>query len=105
MNYLPSDRETLQLEIHYIALISILRKPVEYMAGLDLNDPKVIAQILIDFIPKESQSSIKEQAEYALKIKDPCECLEFDENKNVKENKGSRAREGLLKYADCMEFR
>ncbi len=105
MDLLGSTRDSLQYQLYVIPFVMILRKSIDYMAGRDLNDPRVIAQIIIDAYPKESLSAIKKKADYALTIKDPCECLEFDENKQVKETKKSKARDGLLAYADCLNFK
>ena len=105
MNILIADKLQMQAQIYYITLVNIQRKPITYMAGKDLNDPKVIAQILYDSIPKESPKAIKKKATNALSIEDPCECLEFDSNQQVIETKGSRERDALLAYCDCIEFK
>ena len=105
MNILIADKLQMQAQIYYITLVNIQRKPITYMAGKDLNDPKVIAQILCDSIPKESPKAIKKKATNALSIEDPCECLEFDSNQQVIETKGSRERDALLAYSDCIEFK
>lgn len=104
MSLLSSNEEMLHCQIYSIATTLLLRKSVEYMAGLDLDNPKIIAQVIIDAYPKESFSSIKRKAEFAYTIEDPCECLEFDKNEKVIENKQSKARDGLLALADCMNF-
>ena len=105
MNRLSSSHNTLCSQLHTIPFVMLLRKPVEYMSGRDLNDPRVIAQVIIDAYPKESLDAIKKKANYALTIKYPVECLEFDEHQKVKETKKSKARDGLLAYADCINFR
>ena len=56
MSLLSSNEEMLHCQIYSIATTLLLRKSVEYMAGLDLDNPKIIAQVIIDAYPKESFS-------------------------------------------------
>jgi len=105
INRLSSNKEMLHYQINFISSTMLMRKSVDYMAGLDLDNPRVIAQVIIDAYPKESLSSIKRKAEYALTIEDACDCLEFDKDEKIIETKESKARDGLLAYADCMSFK
>ncbi len=96
MNLLASSYDTLCYQLYTIPFVMLSRKPVEYMSGRDLNDPGVIAQVIIDAYPKKSLNVIKKKADYALTIKYPVEC---------QKTKQSKARDCLLAYADCINFK
>ena len=57
--------ENLQFRLYYIAFIKLLRKPIEYMAGKDLNDPEVLAQVIHDAMPSQSPHEIEQKALHA----------------------------------------
>ena len=57
--------ENLPFRLYYIAFIKSLRKPIEYMAGKDLNDPEVLAQVIHDAMPSQSPHDIEQKALHA----------------------------------------
>ena len=56
-----------KFDLYYSAYMNLQRAPIEYMIGRDLNDPKVIAQVIVDAIPKGTLKCIKKNGIDALR--------------------------------------